>query len=106
MVNAQCIIGIEKIPGAGINCNYAIEKYSEAYGEIAFCFRHLTKDNLLQPYFSQKDFVTSNDYPDGNPGYNLYVFDIRHRQEYSSAQPIKVRFDYRPAVPAATNLIR
>ena len=34
-----------------------------------------------------------------------YVFDIRHHQDYSSAQPIKVKFDFRPAVPAATNLI-
>ena len=32
----------------------------------------------------------------------LYVFDIRYHQDYSSAQPIKVSFDFRPAVPAAT----
>ena len=35
----------------------------------------------------------------------IYVFDIHHHQDYSSAQAIKVRFDFRPAVPAATNLI-
>ena len=35
---------------------------------------------------------------------NLYVFDFRHHQDYKSAQPIKVRFDFRQAVPAATNL--
>ena len=105
VVNAQCIIGSGKFPNAGINCKYAVDKYSQAYGEIVSRSRHLAKDNILQPYITQKDFVTSNNYPDGNPGYILYVFDIRHHQHYSSAQPIKVRFDFRPAVPAATNLI-
>ena len=66
----------------------------------------MAKDNILQAYITQKDFITSNNYPDGNPGYNLYVFDIRHHQDYSSAEPIKVRSDFRPAVPAAANLIR
>ena len=105
VVNAQCIIGSEKFPDAGINCNYAIDKFSQAYGEIVSCFRHLAKDNILQPYITQKDFITSNNYPDYNPGYILYVFDIRHHQDYSSPQPKKVRFDFRPPVPAATNLI-
>ena len=67
--------------------------------------RHLVKDQILHPYNTQKDFVTSNIYPHGNPGYNLYVFDIRHHQYYSSAPPVKVTFDFRPAVPAGTNLI-
>ena len=49
--------------------------------------------------------MTSNEYVNDIPGYNLYVFDIRHHQDYSSAQPIKVRFDFRPAVPLATNFI-
>ena len=105
VVNAQSILGSEELPDAGINCNYAFDKYSQAYGEIVSCFRHLAKDNILQPYIPQKDFISSNNYPDGNPGYNLYVFDIRHHQDYSSAQPIKARFDFRPAVPAAANLI-
>ena len=105
VVNAQCIIGSEKFLDAGLNCNYAIDKYSQGYGEIFSCFRLLSKDNILQPYITQKDCITSNDYPGGNHGYNLYVFDIRHHQDYSSAQPIKIRFDFRPAVLAATNLI-
>ena len=105
VVNSQCFIRSEKLPNAGIYCIYAIDRYSQAYGEIVFCFRHLAKDNFLQAYNTQKDFVTSNKYPGGNTGYNLYVFDIRHHQDYSSAQPIKVRFDFRPALPAITNLI-
>ena len=65
----------------------------------------MAKDKILQPDITKNDFITSNDYPDGNQGYSLYVFDIRHHREYSSAQPINVRFDFRPAVPSATNLI-
>ena len=50
VVNAQCIIRSEKYPDAGINCNYAIDRYSQAYGEIVSCFRHLAKDKSLQQY--------------------------------------------------------
>ena len=105
VVNAQCIITSEKFPDAGIKYISAIDKKSQAYGKIVSCFRHLAKDNILQPHKTQKDFITSNDFPDGNLGYNLYNFYFRHHQDYSSAEPIKVRFDFRPAVPAATNLI-
>ena len=105
VVNAQSINGSEKYPDDGINCNDAFDKYSQAYGEIVSCFRHLTKDNTLQPYITQKELITANKYPDGNPGFNLYIFDNSHHQDFSSAQPIKVRFHFRPAVPAATNPI-
>ena len=105
VVNAQFIIGSEKFPDAGINCKYAIDDYSQAYGEIVSRFRHLAKDNNLQPYITQKYFLTPNFYRDGNPGYILYVFDIRHHQDYSSAPPIKVRFNFGPPVLIATNLV-
>ena len=104
-VNVHCLVGSEKIPDAGINCNYVIDKFSQAYGEIVSCFRHLAKDNVLQPYIRQKGFITSNKYPDGNPSYNLYNFDIRLHQDYSCAQPIQVRSDFRPTVLAVTNLV-
>ena len=106
VVNAQRIKDGEKFPDSGINCDYAIDKKSQANGEIVSCFRHLTKDNILPPYNLQKHFLTSNNYPDGNAGYSLYVFDIRNDQDYNSAQPIKIRFDFRPAVPAANFSIR
>ena len=36
----------------------------------------------------------------------IYLFsDFRHHQDYRSAQSIKVKFDFRPAVLAATNLV-
>ena len=47
VVDAQCIVGSEKFPDAGIYCNYAIDKYSQAYGEFVSCFRHLAKDNII-----------------------------------------------------------
>ena len=47
--------------------NYAIDKYSQAYGEIVSCCRHLAKDNISEQYNTQRDFITSNNYPDGNP---------------------------------------
>ena len=104
VVIAQCSIGSEKFPDAGINCRYAIDKYSQAYGEVVSCFEHLAEDNLLQIYITQKDFKTSDNYPDGKPGCNIYVLDVRHHQDFSSARPIKIGFDFRPAVPAATSL--
>ena len=57
VVKAQCIIGSEKFLHAGINCNYAIDKYSHAYGETVFSFRHLSKDNILQPYITKKKIL-------------------------------------------------
>ena len=105
VVNAQAIMGSVKFPYAGFICNYAIDKYSQAYGEIVSCFRHLSKDGILKPYITQKDFITSNEYANDYAGYNLYVFDIRHHQDYSSAQRMKVMFVYRSPIPAAKNLI-
>ena len=105
VVNAQRISSSEKLPDAGINCNYAIDNHSQAYGEIVPCFRHLAKDSILQSYIKQIDFITPNEYPDDNPVYNFFGVDIRHHQDYSSAQPIKVKLELRPTVPAATNLI-
>ena len=49
VVKAQCKIGGEKFPDAGINCNYAMDKISQPYGEIVSCFRHLAKEIILQP---------------------------------------------------------
>ena len=81
VVKAPCHIGTEQFPDSGINFNYANDKYSQAYAEIVSCFRHLAKNNYLQPYNTQKDIVFSNNCPDGKPGYKLYKFDIRHHQD-------------------------
>ena len=49
VVNLQCVIGSKTLSDAGINGNYAIDKYSKAYGEILSCFRHLAKHNNSEP---------------------------------------------------------
>ena len=36
ILNAQCIIGTEKYPDVGLNCDYMNANYSQAYGEIVF----------------------------------------------------------------------
>ena len=105
LVNAHCITGSKKYPDPRMTFISAIDKFSQAYGGIVSCFRHLAKDNVLQPYLAQKDYISFNSYPEGNSGYILFVSDIRHHQNVSSAQTIKVRFDSRPAVPAERNLI-
>ena len=101
VVNAKCNISNERFPELGKSCNYTIDKYSPAYGEIVSCFRLLAKEIFLQQHITQKDFIISNNYPDGKTSYNLYIFDTRHHQEYSSAQPTEVMFDFIPAFPAA-----
>ena len=105
LVNGHCIIQNEKHPDARIFCKDAFAENSQPYREIVSCFRLLAKDKNPQPYITQKDFMTSNNYPEGNQGFKLFVFDFHHHQDFSSAQPIKVSFDLRPAVPAGTNLI-
>ena len=102
VVNAQCITRSENFSDTGINFINTYDNFSQAFGEIVSCFRPLSKDNILQPYITQKDFITSKIYPEGNPGYTLYVFHIHYHRDCCSDQPIKVRFGFRPA---ATNLI-
>ena len=104
VVIAQCIIGSRKDPDAELSCNYAIDIKKQAYGETVSCFRQLAENIILQPCITQKFFITSNVYPESNPGYNIYVFDVHHHQKFSATQPIKVRFNFRTVVPKATNL--
>ena len=66
VVNAQGTIGSEKFSDADINFKYAIDENSQAYGEIAS--RHLVKDDILQPYITQNDIISSNEYANDNPG--------------------------------------
>ena len=50
VVSAQCNIGTEKYPDAGILLNYDDDDYSQGYHQIKEAFRALTKDDILQPY--------------------------------------------------------
>ena len=56
VVIAQCTIGTEKYPDAGIFINYDDDDYSQGYHQIKRVFKALTKDDILQPYISNDDF--------------------------------------------------
>ena len=60
VVSAQCIIGTENYPDAGILLNYDDDDYSQGYHQIEESFKALTKDDILQPYISGDDFRSSN----------------------------------------------
>ena len=102
VVSAQCVIGTEKYPDAGILLNYDDDDYSQGYHQIKEAFKALTKDDILQPYISQEDFRTSN-VAANDVGYNLYVFDIRYQKNYTASQPIKVEFKFDGVVPNNVN---
>ena len=96
--SAQCVIGTEKYPDAGILLNYDGDDYSQGYHQFKEVFRALTKDDILQPYISEEDFRTSN-VRAADVGYDLYVFDIRYQKNYTASQPIKVEFKFDGVVP-------
>ena len=102
VVSAQCIIGTEKYPDAGILLNYDDDDYSQGYHQIKEAFRALTKDDILQPYISDDNFRTSN-VAANDIGYNLYVFDIRYQKNFTNSQPIKVEFKFDGFVPNDIN---
>ena len=101
VVSAQCVIGTEKCPDAGILLNYDVD-YSQGYHQIKEAFKALTKDDILQPYISEEDFRTSN-VRAADVGYNLYVFDIRYQKNYTASQPIKVEFKFAGLIPNNVN---
>ena len=102
VVSAQCIIGTEKYPDAGILLNYDDDDYSQGYHQNKEAFRALTKDDILQPYISDDNFRTSN-VAANDIGYNLYVFDIRYQKNFTNSQPIKVEFKFEGVVPNDIN---
>ena len=97
VTSAQCIIGTEKYPDSSILLNYDDDDYNQGYGQIKEAFRALTKDDILQPYISDRDFRSSNN--NNDIGYNLYVFDIRYRKDFENSQPIKVEFKFDGVIP-------
>ena len=102
VVSAQCIIGTEKYPDAGILLNYDDDDYSQEYHQIEEAFRALTKDDIIQLYINDDIFRTSNAAAN-DIGYNLYVFDIRYQKNFTNSQPIKVEFKFDGVVPNNIN---
>ena len=102
VVSAQCIIGTEKYPDAGILLNYDDDDYNQGYHQIKEAFKALRKDDIIQPYISEDNFRTSN-VAANDIGYNLYIFDIRFQKDFTNSQPIKVEFKFDGVVPNNIN---
>ena len=102
VVSAQCVIGTEKYPDAGILLNYGDDDYSQSYHQIKEALKALTKDDIRQPYISEEDFRSSNAAAN-DVGYNLDVFDIRYQKNYTTSQPIEVEFKFDGVVPNDVN---
>ena len=60
VTSAQCIIGTEIYPDSAILLNSDDDDYNQGYEQIKEAFRAVTKDDMLQPYISDKDFKSSN----------------------------------------------
>ena len=52
----EFLIDTGKYPNVEWNWFYENDKFSQAYGEVFSCFKHLTKDDTLQPYIIQEQF--------------------------------------------------
>ena len=102
VVSAQCNIGTEKYPDAGISLNYDDDDYSQAYHKIKEAFKASTKDDILQPYISEEDFRSSNVRAD-DVGYNLNFFSIRYQKNFTASQPSKVELKFDGVVPNDVN---
>ena len=91
VVSAQCSIGTEKDPDAGLLLNYEDDDYAQGYHQIKEAFKALTKHDILQLYISEDNFRSSN-VATIDVGYKIYVFDIRYQKDYTASQPIKVEY--------------
>ena len=100
VISAQCIIGTEKYPDAGIILNYDDDDYIPGYSQI----RALTKDDIIQLYIYIYDHDFRSSIARVNVvGYNLEVFDIRVQQNFTASQPIKLEFKIDEVVPNDIN---
>ena len=99
IISAQVIIGTEKYPDSVILLNYNDDDYSQGYSQINETFKALAKGNILQPYISENDFISS--YNDNDVGYKIYAFDIRYQKNFQSSQPIEEKFKHDGVIPAA-----
>ena len=98
VISAQVVIGTERYPDSRILLNYDDDDYSQGYGLIKEGFKALTKDNILHPYISEDDFISSNE--GNNIGYNIYVFEERYQKNFENAQLVKVEFKFSENIPA------
>ena len=103
VVSAQCNIGTEKYPDAGILLNNDDDDdLSQGYSQIKETLGALTKDDILRPCISNDNFRTSNVRADDN-GFDLYVFDKRYQKNFTNSQPFKVEIKIDRADPYDIN---
>ena len=101
-----------------MQCNVGSEHYPDAHNlglmHLINVLKHMEKLSVVSRiwlktisynHITQKDVVTSNVDPQNVPGYKLYFSDKRHHQKLSTPQSMKVVFDFRPVLPAATHFI-
>ena len=94
VTGAQAIIGTQKYPDSSILLDYdEDDNYSQGYAQIKEAFRALTKDDILQPYISDDNFISANARVD-DVGFKLFVFDISYQQNSTASQPIKIEFKF------------
>ena len=64
-----------------MNADHANRKVSQASGELTFCFRHLSKDNIIQPYRFQHEFRREGQII-------VFVLDLRYQKHISKPPQI------------------
>ena len=67
-------------------------KYCQGYAQIKEVYRALKPGDNLQTYISDDDF-RSTKAGVVEDGYNLYVFHIGYKQNFTDSQPIKVELN-------------
>ena len=90
--NAVCIIGSEKYPDHGIECDYNRDKYDQAYSEIENFYQVESETNLPNPFIDLHKFRRS---------YNFYVFDLSKQKDIIAFQPIRLEFKFIAAFAVA-----
>ena len=103
VTSAQCAIGTEKDPDAGILSKFEDDEYSQGYGKPEEAFRALPKKDNLKAYLSDHALRSSN-VRVADIGYNLYVFDMRYQQNFTASQPVKVGFKFGGVVLCDVNV--
>ena len=86
-------MGTAKYPDAGILLKYDDELYSQGNGQTQQALKVSTKDDIVQPFLSYHDFISSKIRVD-DVDHNLYVFDKRYQQQFTASQPIQVELKF------------
>ena len=99
---AQFLVCSEKNPDTERKGIYALDESFQAKREIVSGLRHLLKERYPQFWITQKTLTSNVDLTNDRPECNLYVFEVRHEQDFSTLRPTKLRFGLRPDVLSQT----